>query len=693
MFKKASPVFLKDLSRTMNVSAVFTCELPACSAPAVLRLTGAARYRAYLNGELLIYGPARAAHGYARVDCLPLDLAQGGVLRIDVAGYNCRSFDGVMHESFVLAEVECDGRIIAATGHDFDSFINASRLRKVMRFSYQRHFSEVYRGWDELEPCEQQPVPLNLSFLPRETPLPCMDILPLGTWAARGTFTVGERVEADCRFISGVPEHSDGYVRSELEATPYDDYLSLEFQGELEPQAFAPCELNAGEYAMGDFGRVHTGFMRAGIDVLSDTELIIAYEDYCLNAYVPTDRLRGQYIHMTTHYLAPGHYELENFDPIDLRYMQFTVLSGCVRVVSASMRTFMHPQCARGLLNSGDAMLDEIYGAAVETYRQNALDVFMDCPTRERAGWLCDSYYTAQAEYAFTGDNAIERAFLRNFVQAGALDGLPKGMLPMCYPADVMNGEFIPQWAMWYVLELEGALKRSPSLDKEYFRKLCYDLLDMLKGCLNSDGLLERLPGWGFVEWSRCNQWTQDVNYPTNFLYSRVLKAVGNIYGDSALTAQGERVCAETVRQSFDGEFFTDNAVRGEDGVLRSTGNTSETGQYYALHFGGIDISDARYAVLRHAFTDVFGPDHSAYAQLGRDIEPSNAFMGIYLRMETLLEYGMNERVLSEIKGFFGGMARLTGTLWEHAHVYGGSLNHGFASFAGVAILRALGRE
>ena len=67
--------------------------------------------------------------------------------------------------------------------------------------------------------------------------------------------------------------------------------------------------------------------------------------------------------------------------------------------------------------------------------------------------------------------------------------------------------------------------------------------------------------------------------------------------------------------------------------------------------------------------------------------------MGIYLRMETLLEYGMNERVLSEIKGFFGGMARLTGTLWEHAHVYGGSLNHGFASFAGVAILRALGRE
>ena len=38
-----------------------------------------------------------------------------------------------------------------------------------------------------------------------------------------------------------------------------------------------------------------------------------------------------------------------------------------------------------------------------------------------------------------------------------------------------MNGEFIPQWAMWYVLELEQALKRSPELDREYFRQLCYD--------------------------------------------------------------------------------------------------------------------------------------------------------------------------------------------------------------------------
>ena len=67
--------------------------------------------------------------------------------------------------------------------------------------------------------------------------------------------------------------------------------------------------------------------------------------------------------------------------------------------------------------------------------------------------------------------------------------------------------------------------------------------------------------------------------------------------------------------------------------------------------------------------------------------------MGIYLRIESLLALGMNAKVLEEIKSFFGGMAKLTGTLWEHNDVQRGSLNHGFASFAAVAVLRALGKE
>ena len=38
-------------------------------------------------------------------------------------------------------------------------------------------------------------------------------------------------------------------------------------------------------------------------------------------------------------------------------------------------------------------------------------------------------------------------------------ENLPIGMFPMCYPAE--NGRtFIPNWAMWYLLELEKYAKR-----------------------------------------------------------------------------------------------------------------------------------------------------------------------------------------------------------------------------------------
>ena len=38
---------------------------------------------------------------------------------------------------------------------------------------------------------------------------------------------------------------------------------------------------------------------------------------------------------------------------------------------------------------------------------------------------------------------------------------IPQGMLPMCYPSDHVNGNFIPNWAMWFVIELEGRVPRT----------------------------------------------------------------------------------------------------------------------------------------------------------------------------------------------------------------------------------------
>ncbi|MBQ2957605.1 MAG: hypothetical protein IJE08_14240 [Clostridia bacterium] len=692
MFIKAKPVFLEGLDREMNITGVFICELPKAEGTARLRVAAATFYKAYFGGKVISAGPARAAHGHARTDEIMINLTEGGTLRIDVASYYVAAHSCVKHPGFLAAEVVLNDEVIAATGYDFAGFRSLSRVQKVMRFSLQRHFSEVYRGMDELEAWPVAPVEEDMKFIPRGAPVPCMDEIDAKIIAGRGTCVSDQERLRDPWYIRRIPEHTEGFGSSELEAAPYRAYRCLSFRPDgAAASAFEERELEAGEYVMCDFGRVNTGFVQADVEVFEESELFISYEDYCPAPYVATERLFPQCVHVLNFTLKPGVYHLEGFDPMEMRYAQATVLRGRMKLRRMGMRLYIYPELKYGTLGSDDVLLNEIYDAAASTFRQNSLDIYMDCPGRERAGWLCDSYYTAQAEYTFTGDNKLERTFLRNFVDAGRLPALPEGMLPMTYPSEP-TGSFIPQWAMWYVLELQEALERSPEMDKEEYRAVCDGLLGFFGKYLNEDGLLESMPGWNFVEWSKCNDWTGGVNYPTNFLYSRMLRAIGGMYDRPELIAQADAVRDMAARLSFDGELFTENALRDDEGRLVNTGNTSETCQYYAIHFGGIDLDAPEYAYLKRAFEEIFGPDHEKYALLGREVEPSNAFIGIYVRLECLLERGMYQKVLEEIKGFFGGMAELTGTLWEHKSVEDGSLNHGFASYAATAIRRALGK-
>ena len=129
--------------------------------------------------------------------------------------------------------------------------------------------------------------------------------------------------------------------------------------------------------------------------------------------------------------------------------------------------------------------------------------------------------------------------------------------------------------------------------DKEYTVNItaqtfyrCYDLWNFLKNYRNNDGLLENLPGWNFIEWSQANDWMQGVHYPTNMLYSSMLRIIADIYDDPEAANEANIVKGKVMEQSFDGKLFIDNAVRNKAGKLVVTSNYSEACQYYAYFLG-----------------------------------------------------------------------------------------------------------
>lgn len=71
LLAKAVPVWIEGKETLLNGACVFFVEFNYCD-NANLLIAVSNFYKAYLNGELITFGSSRAAHGYFRLDKLPL---------------------------------------------------------------------------------------------------------------------------------------------------------------------------------------------------------------------------------------------------------------------------------------------------------------------------------------------------------------------------------------------------------------------------------------------------------------------------------------------------------------------------------------------------------------------------------------------------------------------------------------------
>ncbi len=685
MFQRAKPIWIAGAEEECNCFAVFLAE--GDFKEAVLRIAAFTFYRLYADGEFLSFGPARAAEGYARID--EVSLPSCTRLRIEVAGYACRSLATVSQPSFFAAEViDRNGNVLAASDvpGDFICRRLGARIQKTERYSQQRHFGEV---WDFSVPdsdvcqCAYVNAPV---FLPRTSPYPAYNsVLPTawnrGTFAFDGTLSYREN-----RYSFDGSEYWGEYRDVAAENRPFVwiQRQAMKFDPE---QTALPADLREGECLRADFAMLCCGFFRACVHAYEDTELVIGFTEYCEDGTFAFSGINAQNVIL---YRIPGGETMtvQSFEPYTARCAVVMVRRGALTLRAFGITTYEHAMkgACRPILPN--ASLQLIYDAALRTFAHNAVDLYTDCPSRERAGWLCDSYFTAKVEHFLFGECPVEDAFLENYRLFRSHPVIPTGMLPMCYPADTGHLEsqpYIPQWCMWYVLEVREYLtERNPGADREAFRASVTGIVDFLAQYENEDGLLEDLPGWNFVEWSDANSWVKNVNYPTNFLYAEVLRAYDALYGGEGLADKAAHICRTAAAQSFDGELFCDHAIR-EDGVLIRSKNASEAGQYYALLFGDIDHTDPTFAQYYHHVL-------TGCRDLSRDsgsFVPVNAFIGLYLRILTLLKLKEYEILLSELHDFFGGMVEKTQTLWEYRQLKG-SHDHGFASYAAVALTEAL---
>lgn len=663
------------LQDNKNIELRFQCEIESYK-EVVIELVAKDIYNLFVNDRFVSYGPARAAKGYARVERLIVSAEnETNTISVYVHSVGAKTLHLAEGQPFLGIRVYGDGKLIKQT-EDFTCHLVGDRIQKVERMSSQRGFLEVYNLQGNFPEVEVEKVPCP-KLLERRAPYSKNEV-------KRADYLLGGAVEIDetrtwvndftKQLDSG--ERLDAYARSECDCVLSKELLSFVYQKE---------KLSEGmQYLVYEFPTVNCGKFRIAIKTSKKTDVWVTFDDLFIDGHVQFNR--EHITHGLKWTLPEGEHILYSQEVYSAKYIQI-VINEKVEIQDVSIICVENPDVKAfriPLMQDGNVIrneLETIVAAAQNSLAQNAYDIFTDCPTRERSGYICDSYFMGKAEHFFTGQNRVEKDFLENYLlYDGEMLG-HKGIMPMCYPSQVATKDtYIPAWILWYVLELEDYQKRSGdcafvNLHKERIK----DIIEFFKGYENEYGLLEDLEGWVFVEWSKASDFVEGVNVPTNILYSEALRVAGELLGEKSLKDKSKMLKTELRNMAFDGEVYRDNAIR-VDGKLEITDNVSEFNQIIAAYFQLEEEGSRFYQNFLQRFKTV-----------QREIHPTALFIGSVLRLMTLYDMGEYELVLKECKEHFLEMAEMTGTIWE---LFGGnaSCNHGFGAVVGQMICEAVSK-
>lgn len=703
IFQQAKPVWLNGIEGKFNQLVGFHWQMKQSTISEVnIAIACRSYYRLYLNGKMLASGPARTAHGYCRVDLIKSELCPGDHLALEVlVNRNPENYsnDSTLEPGLACLEIQdVSGEVLTSLEDGSWSCRELkSRRMNVELMSHSRGIVEVY-DYDE-NTCDwkfgfgegwQQPslITGKVNFLKRRAPYPNYKRINFKRLMRVSDLKEEQKIcyEEDVnlvltgifhpKFYEKVPEENRilNHLFMEEEATFTGNYQII--NGDeiyCQPQS----EATALTFSLES---LEVGYL--GIDIRIEQDCVLDI----LNADVlnQTGRVSPNTF-LTRYYLKAGKYHLLTFETKLAKYVK------CIfRTKGAFLLNFpylldsSYPDSQESYFTCSDGELNEIYEASRRTLRLNTSDIFMDCPQRERGGWLCDSYFTSMGAYYLLNDKAVEKDFLENFLLTNATKN-NHGFFPEVYPASKkdISDVGIKNWSFWFVLEL--AKYYDLTGDREFIDLHSERVAAFISGLLSfrgESGLLENLSPI-FVDWSLSNN-TQNlypISIPVNALASKTLEKAGELYHrkDWIDAGQAFKKVLDSLSVVDSVSRFSGEGAVYQEGEIKRQGFYTESGIALEIWSGLHRENDT---ILRR-FIEQMG--YAPKKLSDPNIAKSNLFIGLMVRFDTLLALGQVEQFVNEIKKVYLHQLKIgPGTLFEAYHEESGC--HGFNGAVGAMI-------
>ena len=334
----------------------------------------------------------------------------------------------------------------------------------------------------------------------------------------------------------------------------------------------------------------------------------------------------------------------------------------------------------RGAFECDDELINRIWKVSAYTLDLTTREFFMDGIKRDRWVWSGDAIQSYQMNYYHRFDSECVKRTIRQL----------RGKDPVKSHINT-----IMDYTFYWFKSIEDYYLYTG--DKCFIREIYPKMLTLMDYCLgrtNEDGMAEGQPDdWMFVDW---------VDFP---MHKRGTLCFEQLLFCKALESLA--LCAELCEDKVSAKKYGDMSVE----LLQKTRKMFWSEKYHAFtHSIEKGIPNEMITKFPNMFAIIFGYTNpqetiaiSEHVMLSKDIEKITTPYMRYYELESLCMIGLQEKVLDEIRGYWGGMLEEGATtFWEkfipeengtqHLAMYGRPYGKSLCHAWGASPLYLIGR-
>lgn len=167
-----------------------------------------------------------------------------------------------------------------------------------------------------------------------------------------------------------------------------------------------------------------------------------------------------------------------------------------------------YPFCENGSFTCDDQRIAELWQVGWRTARLCAHETYFDCPYYEQLQYIGDTRIQALVSLYVSGDDRLMRKALRLFDSSRSSEGITTSRYPSRIP------QYIPTFSLYWINMLHDYYMHRD--DKAFIRSFLPGIRTVLTWFVDKldpeTGLLGKTPHWNFTDWAKPWPWRND--YP-----------------------------------------------------------------------------------------------------------------------------------------------------------------------------------